>query len=111
MVQVELFDSALLNADKISDLSYAHKMSEPVPWFKVPQRIFERYFENAEFLVNAIQSIGKPSVQSDQDTHGFKKTLVLLTKCGKLFAVSSYDGSIKWSYYNPYEKIIKVFVE
>lgn len=62
-------------------------------------------------MVNSIKSFGQPSIATDQDTYGFKKTLVLLTKCGKLFAVSSYDGSVKWSYYNPYEKIIKVFVE
>ena len=43
--------------------------------------------------------------------YGFKKTLILLTKPGKLFALNSNDGSLNWSYFNPYEKILKVFVE
>lgn len=25
--------------------------------------------------------------------------------------MSSYDGAVQWSYYNPAEKVVKVFVE
>lgn len=46
-----------------------------------------------------------------QDTYGFKKILLLLTEPGKLFALSSLDGSFRWSYFNPQEPIVKVFVE
>lgn len=37
--------------------------------------------------------------------------MLLLTEPGKLFALSSLDGSQKWSYFNPEEHIYKVFVE
>lgn len=35
----------------------------------------------------------------------------MLTEPGKLFALDSKDGSLKWTYYNPMERIVKVFVE
>jgi hypothetical protein len=35
----------------------------------------------------------------------------LLTKPGKLFSMSSFDGSILWSYFDASHKIEKVFVE
>ena len=35
----------------------------------------------------------------------------MLTKIGKIFAVSSFDGTILWTFYEPTEKVVKVFVE
>ena len=34
-----------------------------------------------------------------------------MTEPGKLFVVQSNNGSVKWSFYSPDEKILKVFVE
>ena len=34
-----------------------------------------------------------------------------MTEPGKLFVVQSNNGSVKWSFYSPDEKIVKVFVE
>lgn len=115
VVQVEIFDSASLSEFRQADMKYVEKMSEPVAWYQIPARIMERYLENAEFLVKSISQIfgsqDVTSINNQQDTYGFKKTLVLLTAPGKLFALSSSDGALQWSYYNPQEPIVKVFVE
>lgn len=37
--------------------------------------------------------------------------MILLTEPGKIFALSSSDGQVKWQFYNPQEHIIKVFVQ
>lgn len=81
-------------------------MHEPVTWLEVPSRIIQRYVENAQFLVRSVKSIFKSKdvadiLESSQDTYGFKKILLLLTEPGKLYALSSLDGSFKWSYFNP----------
>lgn len=43
--------------------------------------------------------------------HGFNKLLILLTEPGKVFAISSFDGTVKWQFYIPQEKVVKVFVQ
>jgi len=35
----------------------------------------------------------------------------MLTKSGKIFSVSSYDGSIFWNFYDYSQKVLKIFVE
>jgi hypothetical protein len=35
----------------------------------------------------------------------------LLTKPGKIVAISSADGSIKWTYFDPKEKALNVLIE
>lgn len=84
-------------------------------WSEVPKRIMQRYAENAEYLVKFISSLFKQenvaAISNVQDTYGFKKTLILLTEPGKLFALQSNDATVKWTYFNPMQKIIKVFVE
>lgn len=47
VVQVEIFDSASLSENKVSELKYVQSMHEPVSWFDVPGRIMQRYIENA----------------------------------------------------------------
>lgn len=37
--------------------------------------------------------------------------MILLTEPGKIFALSTSDGQVKWQFYNPHEHIIKVFVQ
>jgi hypothetical protein len=72
-------------------------------------RIMQRYVENSRYLVSSIMAMFNQedkkltsTKQSDiHDTFGFNKTLVLLTKPGKIVAISSADGSIKWTYYDP----------
>jgi len=91
-------------------------MHEPVPLIDVPKRIIQRYVENTQFLVKSVKSIFQSKQvteinESSQDTYGFKKTLLLLTEPGKLYALSALDGSFRWSYFNPQEPILKVFVE
>lgn len=115
VTQVEIFDSATLSENMKEDMKYVEKMQEPVAWYQIPTRMVERYVENGEFLVKSIKSIfgsqDVASIAAQEDTYGFKKTLVLLTEPGKLFALDSKDGSLKWTYYNPMERIVKVFVE
>jgi hypothetical protein len=50
-------------------------------------------------------------VKSKEDIYGFDKSLILLTKPGKLFAMSSFDGTILWTYFNSIHRVVKVFVE
>jgi len=40
-------------------------------------------------------------ISSVDDTYGFEKTLILLTKQGKVFAVSSLTGKILWKFFKP----------
>jgi len=51
------------------------------------------------------------NISSVDDTYGFEKTLILLTKQGKVFAVSSLTGKILWKFFKPSEPIKQVFVE
>jgi len=51
------------------------------------------------------------SIAPADDTYGFEKTLILLTKQGKVFAVSSLTGKILWKFFKPSEPIKQVFVE
>jgi len=42
---------------------------------------------------------------------GFSKTFITLTKPGKVVALSSKDGSIQWTYFDPSDKAVNVLVE
>jgi hypothetical protein len=85
-------------------LSYVKKMGEKVSIADAPARIIQRYVENARFFVTSVMSLFNPenaaltstkSKQSEiESLFGFHKTLVLLTKPGKIVAVSAADGSI-----------------
>lgn len=91
VIQVEIFDSATLNEFKVSDLKYVDRMNHPISWSEVPTRILQRYAENAEYLIKSISKFFKhenvAEISNVQDTYGFKKTLILLTEPGKLFAL------------------------
>jgi outer membrane protein assembly factor BamB len=41
------------------------------------------------------------NISTVDDTYGFEKTLILLTKQGKVFAVSSLTGKILWKFFKP----------
>ena len=79
-------------------------MSEPVSFTQVPLRIFERYVQNFNFLIESTTSLIAGLAASDNivetltakgtDLFGFEKTLVLRTKPNKVIAISSLDGSI-----------------
>lgn len=51
------------------------------------------------------------AIKVADDTHGFRKLLILLTEPGKVFALSSFDGQVKWQFYVPQEKILKLFIQ
>jgi len=75
---------------------------------QVPQRILQRYAENAAHLLQALFSMREiPIAQSLQqakdseiDIYGFRKTLVAMTSYGKILGLSSYDGKLLWT--SPY---------
>lgn len=65
----------------------------------------QRYTENAQFLIKALTKLfGRESdttdLKSQEDTYGFDKSFILLTKPGKLFAMSSFDGTILWTFFD-----------
>jgi len=47
----------------------------------------------------------------NEDMFGFSKTFITLTAPGKVVALSSLDGSIQWTYFDPAEKAVNVLVE
>ena len=57
MVYVEIVDGATMSENKKSELEYVQRMHEPVALFDVPNRIIQRYFENAQFLVKSVKAI------------------------------------------------------
>jgi len=87
---------------------------------QIPIRIIKRYTDNFKYLVSQAMALvdtlsGKKDDSASitpehEDSFGFKKTLVLLTKPNKVIAISSENGSIQWTYYCKHP-IIKVFVE
>lgn len=102
--------------NKKSELSYVEKMSTPATLAEVPSRLIARYVENFGYLVNTFMKMFEVEDiadvrQSVADMHGFKKLLILLTEPGKIFALQSFDGAVKWTFYIPQEKVIKVFVQ
>jgi hypothetical protein len=120
--KVEVFDATMptVNVDSAAHtLSYVHKMGDKISIAEVPVRIMQRYVENARFFVSSVMSMFNPedkklasTKQSDiESAFGFHKTLVLLTKPGKIVAISSADGSIKWTYFDPQEKAVNVLIE
>jgi len=68
----------------------------------VPELILKRYVENfayfAKFLFSTRQLSADEIEQrvDDGDIYGFKKSLVGLSSFGKIFSLSSFDGSIQW---------------
>lgn len=91
-------------------------MSQPSTWAEIPSRLAQRYAENAEFLVKSLTKLfGREEDQTalsfKEDIYGFDKSFILLTKPGKVFAMSSFDGTILWSYFDSAHKIVKIFVE
>ena len=58
------------------------------------------------------ESLVSINKQTEIEKHfGFHKSLVLLTKPGKVVAVSANDGSIQWTYFDPKEKATNVIIE
>jgi hypothetical protein len=115
VTQVEIFDSATLNTKQTTELSYVSSMNEPVHWAEIPSRIIRRYVENGEFLIMSIakmfSSEDAADIKSTDDSYGFNKSFILLTKPSKIFSISSFDGSILWTYFDAAHKIVKIFVE
>lgn len=75
----------------------------------IPGRIINRYVDNFRYIVDQVLSMANSLTNKDsqlaaingyEDPFGIKKTLVLLTKPNKVIALSSFSGSIKWSYYS-----------
>ena len=95
-------------------------MSEPVSVAEIPGRIIRRYTENLNFIINSVSSfiqqlsssddILKSLTSSGPEQFGFEKLMILLTKPNKVIAVSSMDGSVRWSFYENKE-IEKLFVK
>ena len=80
-------------------------MSEPSSWAEIPQRLAQRYTENAAFLLKSLTKLfggeeDLASLRSKEDIYGFDKSFILLTKPGKVFAMSSFDGTVLWSYFD-----------
>lgn len=75
-------------------------MKEEGTFATIPLRMMRRYVDNFNFLLHGIVSLMQNedvnsivSSESD-DMFGFSKTFILLTKPGKVIALSSLDGSI-----------------
>jgi hypothetical protein len=115
-----VFDSANINKQVQSQytdrLPYLRTMGETdVSLFQIPGRIIHRYVDNFRFLIDKVLALvsgrdDSASIAVTADPYGIKKTLVLLTKPNKVIAVSSYNGAVKWSFYNR-QPILKIYVE
>jgi len=90
-------------------------MASEVQIAEVPMRIMARYVENFNYLVKSAMQLFKQEdlalIDRQVDSHGFDKLLILRTEPGKIFALSSSDGQVKWQFYNPHEHILKIFVQ
>jgi len=71
-------------------------MASEVQIAEVPMRIMARYVENFNYLVKSAMQLFKQEdlakIDSQVDSHGFDKLLILRTEPGKIFALSSSDG-------------------
>ena len=68
----------------------------------VPQKIIQRYTENLAYLARILFSTRTldsqaAAIAGDVDTYGFKKMVIALSNSGKIFGLSSFDGSLLWS--------------
>ena len=116
ITQVEEFDKESMPLDADShQLDYIKHMQDEVSLIDVPVRIVRRYFENFNFIVDGLMKVitgdNSSDIRDEPDLFGFDKTLVLLTKPGKVVAMSTQTGNIMWSYFDPNAKIQRVFVE
>jgi len=126
ITKVEVFDKASLPKNDDEDtvmrrLSYLRHMDEELSFADVPGKIMRRYWENFQFFLHTIVSLlqnddvasimkdGSASIEGEM--FGFTKTFILLTEPGKIVALSSMDGSVLWTYFDPQEKGLNVLVE
>ena len=105
ITQIELIAKASGSSETSQTFDYVKQWDHNLSFDKVPQRILQRYAENAAHLMKLLVSLkdydftgtDSTAAESDTDIYGFKKTLVALTSYGKIFGLSSYDGSLFWS--------------
>jgi hypothetical protein len=77
----------------------------------VPGRIISRMTENFAHMMKFLFSTRQISIDTirEEDIYGFKKTLVALSKQGKVFGMSSFDGALQWTS-NFMEGTQKIFI-
>ena len=120
IIQVEILDQLVESDDESDSLTYLKSMNEPVSMAQIPGRIIRRYTENLNFILKSVNSfvqllsnsedIFKTFTEQGTDQFGYEKVLVVLTKPNKVFALSSLDGSVLWSFFDN-KKIEKIFVK
>lgn len=82
---------------------YLKTWDQTVSIAQVPQKMMQRYAENAQYLLKVLLSMKELTEQEimqkayDIDIYGYKKTVVALTEYGKVFAFSSYNGAVLWA--------------
>lgn len=90
-----------------SELEYVRNVKAKAPLESIPTRIANRYKENFQYLVNHLKSMGdqlsskgSTAIKDNLSSQfGFRKVFLMLTDVGKLVAVSSIDGAVKWTEY------------
>lgn len=103
--QVEIFDTPQSQEQLAQTFDYLKTWDQTMSIAQVPQKMIQRYAENAQYLLKLLLSMKEltekeimSTAQSyDVDIYGYKKTVVALTEYGKVFAFSSYDGAVIWA--------------
>ena len=63
--------------------AYVKHMSDKISFAEVPRRIIQRYAENFKYLTRQLAAMFESqatTITSVEDTYGFEKTLILLTR-------------------------------
>ena len=101
--QVEIFDTPQSPEQLAQTFDYLKTWDQTVSIAQVPQKMIQRYAENAQYLLKVLLSMKELTEQEimstayDVDIYGYKKTVVALTEYGKVFAFSSYNGAVLWA--------------
>jgi hypothetical protein len=80
-------------------LEYIKHWKQDISIDQVPGRIVQRLAENFSQMLKFLFSTKQVAIDSiiEVDIYGFKKTMVALSSQGKIFGLSSFDGTIQWT--------------